>query len=356
MKRISLSVLIICLTSYIFAQQWHTTLDIRCAAKDVFPAQVSNLLIVNNAVVQPDDFGHALIMFSTSSNERIDLSQAPLLALFAAAEVFDHSELFSSVGVYEKSQANGPFFAANSLTRQQVTELCEAYNADAVLSLDRVLIYDKKEVYETTDMNFYAYLEVYATTNWTLTLNSGKYYSLNHSDTLVWDGISYNSTIALDELPDRQTALLDVARYAGEQFAKQFIPQWQTVDRYLYSNSDELINKGMEHFTYKRWQQAIEVWKQAWEVYNPATIKKSKKQDMAQLYENAAYAAANIAVAEEIQDNIKEAIKWAKLSAETFGKIDKTEALQQQVNMTYYQRQLEQRNSLGVWASRPQDD
>lgn len=340
MKRFPLLIGFVFLCSVLSAQQWHTTLDVRRAAKATFPAQINDLLIVNNAISQPDDFGHALILFEKNSSERIDLSNAPLLTLFAVAEELDKSGLFSSVSVYEKSVASGTFFASNSLTKGQTMTLCNEYNSDAVLALDRVVIYDKKEVYEATDMNFYAYLEVYAVSNWTLSLPSGKFYSLSHSDTLYWDGFSYNSGIALDELPDRKTALLDVAQFTGVEFAKQYIPQWETVDRYLYSNENEHIVQGLEHFTYQRWQQAVDAWMQAW---LESSKQQSNKSQRVQVYETAAYAAANMAVAEEIMGDLKAAVKWAKLSAETFGKIDKAEALQQQVNMVYYQRQLEQR-------------
>ena len=322
-----------------FAQQWHTTLDVlRPAVKD-FPRGVADMLIVNNTVKQPDDFGHALVLFGNNKgNQTIDLAQAATRALFAATQHFDESGLFSSVGLVNRSMADGTFFAGNSLSRKLTDSLCLAYNSDAVLALDRILIYDREELYLGDDYNYYAYLQVYVTTSWTLTTRSGSFSTLTRSDTLLWEGSSYDSNLAFDKLPDRQTALLDVAEYAGEQFAIQFIPQWETVDRYLYENSDSLLTEGMRHFTCRRWQQAVRTWQQCYDL-----SKQAGKKSKTNLMENCAYAAADIAVTCEILGDLAQARQWAKLSIEAFSKMQSADAAQQQVNMTFYLQELEQR-------------
>lgn len=322
----------------VFAQQWHTTLDVLRPAAKTFPQGVSDLLIVNNTVQQPEDFGHALVAYgSVKGNESIDLSQAATRCLFAATQQFDFSGLFSSVGLVVKSQATGTFFASNSLLRPQTDSLCSTYEADAALSLDRLVIYDRKEIDLDVNYNYYAYLEVYAVSSWTLTRRNGQITTLTHVDTLYWESLSRTSSEALEQLPDRQTALLDVAEYTGEQFAKKFIPQWETVDRYMYENTDSLMKEAMRHFTYRRWEQAIELWQSCYD------LSKSGSKKQKNLTENCAYSAADLAVANEITGDINAAIKWAKLSIEAFSKMESADAAQQQVNMTFYLRELEQR-------------
>ncbi|MBR1809694.1 MAG: hypothetical protein IJ776_09955 [Paludibacteraceae bacterium] len=332
-------ILICCLVATaVSAQQWHTTIDVRRSAVKAFPEGVSDLLIVNNAVQQPADFGHALVMYgSQKENERIDLTQAATRTLFAATEQLDISGLFSSVGLVAKNQATGTFFQSSSLTKPQSDSLCSVYQADGSLSLDRLVIYDRKEIYLGEDYNYYAYLEVFAVSSWTLMRNNGQITTFTHADTLVWNGSSYDSSLALEQLPDRQTALLDVAEYTGEEFAKQFIPQWETVDRYMYENADSLMAAGMSHFTHRRWERALDLWQQCYDISKQG----SRKQK--QMLENCAYAAADLAVANEITGNLSAAVKWAKLSVEAFGKMQSADAAQQQVNMTFYLRELEQR-------------
>lgn len=320
------------------AQQLHTTLDVLRPARKSFVKNINNLLIVNNSIKQPDDFGHSLVLYgSNRGNQSIDLSGAAKSVLFAATKEFDYSGLFSSVGLVEYSLANGTFFAGNSLSHETVDSLCKQYGADALLSLDRVIIYDLQEAFLDENYNHQVVFEVFATTMWTFSFTDGTIQSLSRSDTLYWEGNSYNSSLALQQLPDRQTALMDVAEYAGEQFAKQYLPQWETVDRYLYENSNDLIQIGLTKFTHRQWNDAIDIWQQA---YDDAIGKGRKSKTD---YQTRAYAAANIAVAQEICDNLSAAQQWAKSSAEAFGKIDTADAAQQQVNLTFYMRELEQR-------------
>ena len=320
------------------AQQWHTTLDIRRPATKAIPDNVEDLLIVNNAVRQPDDLGHSTLDDGQSSGpQSFDLSKAPAQVLFAAAEKLDYSYFFWSVGLVPESQNKGTYFSGETLTISEVETLCQNYNANAVLALDRITLYDKQESFLGDNSDYYAYLEIYANSSWTLFYRSGNSWAstiLTHSDTLFWEGKDYDRTLALEQLPDRHEALLDVAAYTGELFAESLIPQWSTVDRYLYENQNPLISEGMKHFTYRRWEKAVEVWEEAYE----ADYDRKKER-----YENRAYAAANIAVAEEILGDLVASRQWAKESADAFGKIGTADAIQQQVNLTFYMREIEQR-------------
>lgn len=326
-------VILLSSTFMAYAQQWHTTLDVRRPAAKQLPAAVNDLLVVNNAVSQPDNFGHAVVSYGVNrGSESIDLKEVPQLMLFAVTERLDYSGMFSSVGLVSKSQNAGSFFSDVSLNSRQADSLAGMYMADALLVLDKVVIYDKHELLRD-DYDYYAVLEAYTTSTWTLlTKQGGGWRSavIIHADTLVWEESSYDSSLALQQLPDRHTALLDMATYSAERFAAQYIPQWETVDRYLYQNRNDLLAEGMTHFTYRRWQQAAETWQAAYEA--------AKDGD-----ETKAYAAADIAVAEEIQGDLQSARQWAKRSAEAFGRMKSADAAQQQVNVTYYMRELEQR-------------
>lgn len=335
---ISFVLLIFICHGAVFAQQWHTTLEVLRPSEKSFAKGIDNLLLVNNSVTQPDDFGHALILYDADKgNQSIDLSEAAIRVLFAAAQQFDYSGMFLSVGLVEHSSATGSFFAKNSLSREQTDSLCRVYQSDAVLSLDRVLIYDKLEEYIDEDYNFRGILEVYATTMWTLITSEGTIRLLNRSDTLYWESSGKNSSFASEQLPDRQTALLDVAEYIGEKFALQYISQWERVDRYLYENNNLLISEGLQQFIRKKWETAILIWQKAYEEA------KGKGQRKKTDYETMAYSAANIAVAQEISGDIGSAIQWATTATQAFDKINTVEAAQQQVNLTFYTKELQQR-------------
>ena len=130
---------------------------------------------------------------------------------------------------------------------------------------------------------------------------------------------------AFAALPDKSTVMNEIAAYEGEQMANRITPQWVTDERYLYKNRDEAILAGLQAFSRQQWTAAIAAWETA--------AGSDDKQ-------TAAYAAANIALAMEMQDRFEEALVWAKKAVATFRRISTPDAAQQVVNMEFYQRQL----------------
>ncbi len=326
---------IVCLllvSSFVAAQQWHTTLEVLRPARYNIPQDIQHLLIVNYCGPQPEDFGHILLSGSTPVGKAsTDVRQVPVRFLFSLTHGLEESGLFPSVSLLETTlNANGSFRNSATLKSLQVDSLCYEYQSDAALICNRFITYDTLGVFLAEDESYYAYLVAYEYYSFSLQVagkSDATYYM--GIDTLYWESNAYTLNDALAGLPDRQTALEDMAAYIGERFARCFYPNWETVDRYFYDCRDKDIKQGLEYLRYKQWDKAIAVWEQVC-----AAPKKS-------IYK--AYAAANIAVVYEIKSDLGNALLWANKAVEAFSELHSAEALQQKVNMRYYIQQLEQR-------------
>lgn len=315
---------------HVQGQQWHFKVDVYHAPEQKTQALGTDLLVVNNAVEQPADFGHAVKQDEQNlSNISIDLSATCINCLFAASQILDGSGDFASVSLLEKSQnTTGSFWQKELLSKHKVDSLCKYYGAEAVLSLEQLVVYDIADNFYTVDDDYYASLEVYQTSVWTLQYTNGKMQTLNYTDTLIWTGRGATRQSALAELPDRQTAILDMSAYVGEKVAAKLIHQWTTEDRYIYDDGSKEMEEALLKFRHQNWKAAID----AYEV----VYKNSKKLTRA-------YAAADIAVAYEMMGEYKKAKDWADSSAKAFGKLQTANALQQRINMNYYKKQLNNR-------------
>lgn len=309
------------------AQQWHTTLDVLRPAHRHWPADIHNLLIVNNTVPQPSAFGHSVTVDGNAAgNVEIDLQEASLRLLFALTETFDRSGLFDEVGLLERSQnTTGNFYRLSLLPQKRVAALCADYASDALLVCNRNVLFDAVESFPMEEGDYYALLTAYVAHAWTLQYPDGRETSYTQTDTLYWENIAYTREQALAGLPDRRTALLDMATYAGERFAAEFVPQWETVDRYFYENDHAEVQAGMYAFVRQRWEDAIAHWEKAYD-------DKDRKTK--------AYAAADIAVTFEIKGDLDKAVEWTQKAMDNFSKLKSADALQQKVNLAYYLQQL----------------
>lgn len=330
MKRhISILLSLLCVLA-VSAQDYYTTIDVLRPGRFTFTKDVQHVLIVNNSVPQPHDYAHqSRLMGQITNNVVVDTDSALIYFLTTLSQTLDDQHFFSSVDLLEKSQNNSErYFEQHSLTALQVDHLRKLYDADAVVALNRLLLSDILEDYLTADDDYYAYLEVRCVSVWQIYLpGQERPQALTLADTLVWENRDYRRSDAIDALPNRRDALLDMAIYSAETIGKRLVPHWEQRDRYFYYNSDRQMRAAMDSLYHKRWDAAIGEWYSAYERGN------SKLK---------ACAAANMAAAFEIEGDLRSAYYWAIKAAEYFGDgFLTTNKQQQQTNMLAYARELQ---------------
>ena len=323
-------------------QQWYFSVDER------YPAQRSQLqgkhriLVVNNALDQPQEFGHTTMIDGESQeNIPVDLSRSVLYCLFSAVQAMDLSGEFESVELMDISQNTSTnYYARKGLSYAKAEQLCADYQADALLVLNQLVLYDLLESFPIEDGSYYASLQAYAQSHWTIHYaGQSREFSFTQADTLLWESqLHYTRAQSLSDLPSRQEALLHLAQELGHKIGGSFLPSWQTDRRYIYE-MDEL-EAGLNAFRYQRWKEAIGSWKLAMGQGGERLEVKDKNNKKA-----AACAAANIAIAYEMLGDYSSACAYANEAYRLFGAWKTAYGRQQQANIRYYLAQLQARQA-----------
>ena len=325
-----------CLLSLLFAlpiaaqQQWYFSVDERYPAERTQLQGKQRILVVNNALTQPQDFGHSTILDGENKgNVEIDLSRSLLYCLFATTQSMESTGEFNAVELMDISQNHSTnYYSRTSLTFSQAERLCADYQADALLTLNQLVLYDVMESFPTDEGTYYAYLQAYAQSHWTIHYaGQTREATFTQADTLLWESqLHYTRAQSLSDLPSRQEALLYLSRELGNRLGSSFGPSWQTTRRYIYDLPD--LQAGLDAFRLQRWNSAINQW---------LTIVDSKDKKAA------ACAAANIAIAYEMLGDYVSACDYAQRANRLFGAWKTAYGRQQQVNIRYYLAQLQAR-------------
>ena len=329
------------LAAPIVAQQWHFTIDeYRDAARKELRG-VRSVLVVNNALIQPNDFGHSTVLDGDhKSGISIPLNKALLYSLFSLTQTLDESGDFDAVELLDVSQNTSTnYYARQSLSASQVQNLIQTYEVDALLVLNQLVLYDVLEAFQTDEGGQYAYMQAFAQSHWSMYFADAtrRSQTLSYADTLLWESkVEYTRTQALNQLPNREDALLYLASTLGEGLGKSFVHSWVAVSRYLYDIDDTHIKAGLQSFRYQRWEEAIYHWQRvANEEAKGERLKVKGKDNKA-----AAVAAANIAIAYELLGDYSLACDYANEACRLFGTLKTAWARQQQANIRYYLEQL----------------
>ena len=323
------------------AQQWYFTIDEYKDAERNALRGVRNVLVVNNALVQPTDFGHSTVLDGKNqSGIEIALDRAPLYNMFSLTQFLDASGELTRVELLDKSQNSSTnYYQRMVLSQERANKLIQMYEVDALLVLNQLVLYDVVEAFLTDEGGYYAYMQAFAQSHWNV------YYSdhrpvktITQADTLVWESNIENTRMqALNKLPNRQEALLYLATTVGETLGQSLVPSWEPVRRYLYTADNIHVQNGLDAFRYQRWEEAIHHWKQ---VANDETGKKPKTSKTPKPTKATAVAAANIAIAYELLGDYSLACDYANEASRLFGALKTAWGRQQQVNTRYYLEQL----------------
>ena len=313
-------------------QQWYFSVDERYSAERQQLKGKQRILVVNNALTQPQDFGHSTILDGENKgNVEIDLSRSVLYCLFATTQTMELTGELEAVELMDISQNHSTnYYSRKPLTFSQAERLCVDYQADALLVLNQLVLYDVLESFPTEEETYYAYLQAYAQSHWTIHFaGQSREATFTQADTLLWESrLHYTRAQSLSDLPSRQEALLYLARELGNRIGSSFTPSWQTTRRYIYDLPN--LQAGLDAFRLQRWNSAINQW---------VTILDSKDKKAA------ACAAANIAIAYEMLGDYVLACDYANEASRLFGAWQTAYGRQQQANIRYYLAQLQARQA-----------
>lgn len=283
-----------------------TSIDILRPAKVTFPADATDIVLINNSVKQDPAYGHTtLLLNQQEKNEIVETDSLSVYCLAALTEGIIEKEFFGTVKLEPNSiNSSNSFTLPAPPERETINQAATRNLANGIVSLNRILVNDQLgEIYDAEYNIYISYLEAFYETQWSVHFPlANKSYTFTAKDTVFWEAENYSRQKALQGLPDRRNALIDGALIVGEKTVNRLIPWWDRVDRYFFTTYHRLMKKGIEAVYRKDWAAAVKSWEEAYELKSSNTFK--------------AKLSHNIAVVSEIQGDIEKAKRYSDLAFE----------------------------------------
>jgi hypothetical protein len=121
------------------------------------------------------------------------------------------------------------------------------------------------------------------------------------TDTVYWSEPEANGKLKPKNLPPRLPALQQAGEVFGENYAKRFYSEWTKVDRLLIIPPLEDFRLAAEYTDKQQWDKAELIWSRY-------TDRRYGKLAISALY--------NLALDQEIKDNLSEALNWITKASE----------------------------------------
>ncbi|MBN2767156.1 MAG: hypothetical protein JXR27_12360 [Paludibacteraceae bacterium] len=266
-----------------------TSVDILKPALITFNPEDTRLLIVNNSVTQPVDYGHRTQYFNEKPYlVNVNTDSLSLFAIESLAESLATKDFFSTITIHDQRINNSAyFFSITHLPFDTVNALCDRYDSDVILSLDRIKVIDKiDEYYLNDEYAYYTTLEARYETRWSVYVpEKTTFQAITLHDTVYWDARSAQRKRGISFLPDRYNALIDGALYAGKSAVNKFIPYWTKADRYFFSDGNKSMKAAMDSVSVRNWKGAIDVWQKIVEAKSGTSLKARASHNIAVAYE-----------------------------------------------------------------------
>lgn len=278
------------------------TFEVLWAPPVEVPPQIQRLTLVNNALLTPGDtsgnyYGFQGVLYFDST--RVD-TMLTYTALDALATSLLGSQRFRLTPDPVVVPLKSPADRRKPLSFDMLT-LIIPDSTDGVVVLESLDAYDQVDYSWGFDDQVYARLTLLASASWRLydLKNRRVLDRWNSMDTLYYYGEGYTVNQALQPLPDRYTALQDIAAQSGFHYASQIAPQWQAVSRKCLSDGSAAMQQGLSEAMGNHWEKAAGIWR------NMTNDAKPNRASMA---------CYNLAVASEVLGQPDSARHWLNQS------------------------------------------
>jgi len=290
------------------------SVDVQEPALITIPVSAQNVLILNNTVTQPKNYGIERIFNGQTipSDYPLTLDSTVWAAIEEISAVFDESNFFNSVAFYrEPVRADTEWFTVSELSPELQSEFYDAEDFDALLVIERLMfsINEKIKTIKTGSFTSEPTASVELKVEGIITCSMYYYekekplITFSISDSLfIKSTVINDSLILLSRVPE--IALDILSRNLGYRAANRFIPSWETSERLLFTNFNPRMQEATSYAADSQWAIAESIWIAEF-------AKKTKPTDKAKI-------AFNLAITNEMRDNFEQALEWAKKAKEYF--------------------------------------
>lgn len=276
-----------------------------------FPKEIKKVLMVNNAVVQPENSGYTYTVLGIKQDTARAKADSALFDICSACgkNVLEASYFDDVLLLHDNLQAE--VTGAITLTEQklegrQVSDLCDANGADAIISLDKMLFNMDKEV-TNIGAGFVSgviKVEMKGIMRAYVPGREKPLASVLIEDSVEFQQAAENLTVLNYYLPTADEALRIAGEYLGSKVASCFVPHWSEETRWYYNNANSRWKEAAAYAAASKWSEAGNIWTNIYE--------KTKSEN------TKAKLASNIALVKEMQSHLEEASEWAQKSYLSF--------------------------------------
>ncbi|NLC50249.1 MAG: hypothetical protein GX762_07775 [Bacteroidales bacterium] len=319
------------------------TIQTQEPAQVTLPTNVGKLLIVDNVVGQPYDIGHSKKKLGRSA-EKVSVRTDSLSIIFteALAQFLNEEGFYDEVMLHNKPMRNDKeYWSEKPLSPETMLELKKSSGADAIVSLDKILVASEWEDLFVQEGYPYAKLsgKIRSTLRVYLPTLEGQIPTVQYIDSLYWEGFDISDGRAYAEfvIPHAESALKELASYAADKMTYVLTPHWVTQERWYYTMSSSTMREAEAFVAQAKWEEAIAKWDS---FYNSAKNKADK-----------AKAASNIAMGYEMLDDIETARDWVLIAQKLFEEGTPASSIERKrisIYKTEIERRLDNTNKLNM--------
>lgn len=291
-------------------------IDYMMPAEINFPPELRRVAIVNNVSSTPDNKW----IESEKSKSENEVARAiayhhgdAALATESLAEAIAEGNYFDEVVICDSAlRANDRISREEILSKEEVTELTTGLNVDFLIALENLQLKATKTISYLSEWEcYYGSIDLLAqpTIRVYIPNRSRPILTITPNDSIFWEEFGNTASYVQTHLIKDDEMLKEASEFAGVVPVKHLLPYWTSATRNLYAGGSVYMRDAAIYVRENSWDKAYNLWKQAFD----AT--KSDKKKM--------YAAHNIAVYYEMNDDIKEAETWALKAQELARKAEK---------------------------------
>lgn len=199
-----------------------------------------------------------------------------------------------------------------SLSLPEVSQICNEFKVDALLALENFyenvttsyqIGYNRTSDYGSTK-EYTIFVQIAYHSNWKLYQPGEKLKvaKFEVNDTIFWERSGETLQETYEQLPTIKEALIGGAIENAQNLAAYISPGWQQQGRSYFITNNVDIDKAVTWLNKNNWKEAENVWKKFSTVSSPGLRSQVE---------------FNLALASEMNGNLKEAIQWAKKSLHT---------------------------------------
>lgn len=320
------------------------TIQTQEPAQVTLPANIGKLIVVDNVVEQPSDIGHTKQLMGKSKAEKVSVRTDSLSILYteALAQFLSEEGHFETVIVHTKPlRTDDVYWQEEPISPEMMQELRKSTGADAVVSLDRLLV--TSDWQDLFIQQGYPYAKLSAKISSTmrayLPTLEGQIPTVQFIDSLYWEGFDISDGMAYAEfvVPHAEEALKELAIYAADKMTYVLTPHWITQERWYYTLPSSTMRAGESFAEQTKWAEAVEKWNS---FYNSTKNKTDK-----------AKTASNIALGYEMLDDIETARDWIIVAQKLFEESTPASSLERKriaIYKTEVERRLDNSNKLNM--------